>query len=153
MAGYLAEPAIFWSTLVFVAAVATAVLSLLLRKSKKPNEIVTSEWQATGKIDFHCAEAPKYDKPAAFLLRVEDRRTVESISGVEHVKIRWRNATLAEAKDVVVAYQNAIDTGAKVYQFPKQHPPTETADSEAPQPLSAPPQPPHVLQGSLKSSA
>jgi hypothetical protein len=35
-------------------------------------------------------------------LRVEDFHTVESISGVEHVEIRWRNATLAEAKSVVV---------------------------------------------------
>jgi hypothetical protein len=46
-------------------------------------------------------------------LRVEDFHTVESISGVEHVEIRWRNATLAEAKSVVVAHQNAADTGQK----------------------------------------
>jgi len=77
------------------------------------NETVTSEWQATGTIDFHCRETPKNDNPV-FVLRVEDRRTLESVSGVEHVEVRWRNATLAEAKAVVVANQNAIDTGSTI---------------------------------------
>jgi len=34
-------------------------------------------------------------------------------SGVEHVEIRWRNATLAEAKAMVVAHPKAADPGAK----------------------------------------
>ena len=85
---------------------------------------VTSEWQPTGKIDFHCAELPKDHKvPTVFVLRVEDYRTVESISGVEHVEICWRNAALAEAKAVVVVHQNAADPEAKHYQFPKLVPP------------------------------
>jgi len=91
-------------------------------KQTKLEEIVTvtSEWQPTCKIDFLCAESPKDHKlPTVFVLRVEDYRTVESISGVEHVEIRWRNATLAEAKAVVVVHQNAADPEAKHYQFPK----------------------------------
>jgi hypothetical protein len=111
---------------IIAVAAALAVLYLLWLKQKTPEEIVTvtSEWQPTGKIDFHCAELPKDHKlPTVFVLRVEDYRTVESISGVEHVEIRWRNATLAEAKAVVVAHQNAADPEAKRYQFPRLVPP------------------------------
>jgi hypothetical protein len=117
------DPTILGILLFAVSAIALVMLYLSSRKQNKPEEIVaaTSEWQPTSKIDFHCAEIPKDDKvPAAFLLRVEDYRTVESISGVEHVEIRWRNATLAEAKSVVVAHQNATDTGANGYQLPRQ---------------------------------
>ena len=108
---------------IIAVAAALAVFYLWWLKQKKPEEIVTvtSEWQPTGKIDFHCAELPKDHKlPTIFVLRVEDYRTVESISGAERVEIRWRNATLAEAKAVVVAHQNAADPGAKRYQFPRQ---------------------------------
>lgn len=41
MEGYLAEPAISWSVLAFVAAVAILVLSLLVRKDEKPSAHVT----------------------------------------------------------------------------------------------------------------
>ena len=121
------------SVLAAIAAAAGSV-ALYLWWHKKPEEIVTvtSEWQPTGKIDFHCAELPQDDKlPGAFLLRVEDYRTVESISGVEHVEIRWRNATLAEAKAVVVAHQNAADPEEKRFQFPRQiQPPIDKADKK-----------------------
>src|SRR5262245_19339835 len=111
---------------VFAAIIATAasvMFYLWWLKQKKLDEIVTvtGEWQPTGKIDFRCAELPQdHNLPTLFVLRVEDYRTVESISGVEHVEIRWRNATLAEAKAVVVAHQNAADPKAIRYEFPKQ---------------------------------
>jgi len=120
----LADPMIL-GTLLFVFAAFGAIALLMLHlasKAQKPDEIAaaTSEWQPTGKIDFHCTETPPDDKvPGTFLLRVEDCRTVESISGVEHVEIRWRNATLAEARGVVIAHQNATDTGGKGHQFPR----------------------------------
>jgi hypothetical protein len=120
MSEYLNDPKIFWTLIALVAIFATTILFLLLPKKKKSKEIVTSEWQPTGKIDFHCVDAPKDDTvPATFVLRVEDFRTVESISGVEHMEIRWRNTTLAEAKFVVVAHQNATDTRTKNYRFRK----------------------------------
>ena len=119
MSEYLG-PTTLWTLLALVAIAASAGLFLSLRKETKSNNIVTSEWQPTGKIDFHCVDTPKDDKvPATFLLRVEDFRTVESISGVEHMEICWRNATLAEAKSVVVAHQSATDTPEKNHQFPK----------------------------------
>ena len=108
---------------IIAAAAGLVMFYLWWLKQKKPEGIITatSEWQPTGKIDFHCAELPQdHNLPTHFVLRVEDYRTVESISGVEHVEIRWRNATLAEAKTVVVAHQKAADPEAKRYQFPKQ---------------------------------
>ena len=105
-----------------IAAIALLSLYILQHLKKKPEETgtATSDWQPTGKIDFHSAESPKEDSvPAAFFLRVEDYRTMESISGVEHMEIRWRNATLAEAKSVVIAHQNANHPTTKSHQLPK----------------------------------
>jgi hypothetical protein len=121
MLEYLIDPNVLWPLVVFAAIAAIAGLyASLRRKEKKSEEIITSEWQTTGKIDFYCAQTPKDDTlRAEYILRVEDFRVVESISGVEHVEIRWRKATLAEAKAVVVAYQSAADTRAKVYQIPR----------------------------------
>jgi hypothetical protein len=133
MSEYLTDPNILWPLLGFAAIAATVGMYLSLRKEKKSQDIVTSEWQSTGKIDFHRAHTPKEDTaPAEFILRVEDFRVVESISGVEHVEIRWRNATLAEAKAVVVAHQNAADTGAKLYQFPERREHKITAPNPPP---------------------
>jgi hypothetical protein len=104
------------------SAIALGMPYLSWITEKNPEEIITAtgEWQASGKIDFHCTEIPQDEKvPATFVLRVEDYRTVESISGVEHVELRWRNATLAEAKSVVVAHQKTDETGARGYQVPK----------------------------------
>jgi len=111
--------------LVIVSAIAAAglvMLYLFWRKQEQPEEsiVVTSEWQPTGKIDFYCPEIPQDDKaPAPFLLRVEEYRTVESISGVEHTEIRWRKAMLSEAKAVLVVHQNATDTRTKGQQIAK----------------------------------
>jgi hypothetical protein len=125
MSEYLSDPNIL-GVLLFVlsaiAAIALVMLYLFPLNTKKLEESVTatSDWQPTGKIDFYCAETPKDEKsPASFLLRVEDCRTVESISGVEHTEIRWRNAALAEAKSVVIAHQNATDPATKGYQIPR----------------------------------
>jgi len=104
-----------------IAASAFLSFYILPHLKKEPEEmgIATSEWQPTGKIDFHSPELPKDDNaPAALFLRVEDYRTFESISGVEHMELRWRTATLAEAKSVVVA-TNAKETTLKTYELPK----------------------------------
>jgi len=39
-----------------------------------------------------------------FSLQAEDTRIVDSVGGVEHREIRWRKATLDEARTVVVAF-------------------------------------------------
>ena len=72
---------------------------------RKPNERTKSNaatrdgWTATGRIDF---VDPL--KKGDYILHVEETRIVHSMGGVEHREIRWRGATLDEAKMVVVAY-------------------------------------------------
>ena len=72
---------------------------------RKPNERTKSDaatrdgWTATGRIDFVDPLA-KGD----YILHVEETRIVNSMGGVEHREIRWRRATLDEAKTVVVSY-------------------------------------------------
>lgn len=56
-------------------------------------------WSPTGRIDFIDSQSN-----GDFVLQVEDTRIADSVSGVEHREIRWRKATLDEAKRVIVAY-------------------------------------------------
>jgi hypothetical protein len=39
---------------------------------------------------------------------VEERRIVESVTGLENLEIRWRQATLREARIVVVQYHKYL---------------------------------------------
>jgi hypothetical protein len=56
-------------------------------------------WTPTGRVDFTNPQSI-----GNFVLQAEDTRVVDSMGGVEHREIRWRKATLDEAKTVVVAY-------------------------------------------------
>jgi hypothetical protein len=87
-----------------VLVVVIGLLSLLKPKTKRqPNTTgsVTDnkEWVLTGRIDF-------VDPRSAgeLVLQVEETRTVNNPSGVEHREIRWRKATLDEGKMVLVSY-------------------------------------------------
>lgn len=61
-------------------------------------------WSPTGRIDFTDAQSA-----GDFALHVEDTRIVPGIGGVEHREIRWRKATLDEAKAVLIAYHSQRD--------------------------------------------
>ena len=94
---WLSAAAIF---MVFVAA----ITARSLRKSKPHNKIKSNAaaqngWTATGRIDFVDPQS-KGD----FVLQVEETRIVDTMGGVEHREIRWRRATLDEAKTVLVSY-------------------------------------------------
>jgi hypothetical protein len=68
-------------------------------KPDDPTQNQQEGWTPTGRIDFtdpHSIEN--------FILQVEETRIDESLGGVEHRAIRWRRATLDEAKRVIVAY-------------------------------------------------
>ena len=56
-------------------------------------------WIATGRIDFVDQQSG-----GDFVLQVEETRVVNSSGGVERREIRWRRATLDEAKMVLVSY-------------------------------------------------
>jgi hypothetical protein len=70
-------------------------------KSKSYDAIQDNQdgWTPTGRIDFLNSRSI-----GNFVLQAEDTRIVDSMGGVEHREIRWRKATLDEAKTVVVAY-------------------------------------------------
>ena len=101
--------AIFQQWYWFVAAAAVLVVvvgvfALLKPKSKVQFEKVnfvgdSKDWIWTGRIDLN---DPK--SAGDFVLRVEETRVVNSPVGVEHREIRWRGATLDEAKTVMVSY-------------------------------------------------
>ena len=84
--------------------VVVGVFALLKPKSKSPLEKAnfvadSKDWIWTGRIDL---TDPK--SAGDFVLRVEETRVVNSPVGVEHREIRWRKATLDEAKTVMVSY-------------------------------------------------
>jgi hypothetical protein len=49
------------------------------------------------------------DVPAAFYLQAEDIRLLISFSGIERKEIRWRKATLNEAKRVVNIFHRQME--------------------------------------------
>ena len=68
----------------------------------KPDDPIQNQqdgWSPTGRIDFLDRQSN-----GDFVLQVEDTRIADSVGGVEHRELRWRKATLDEAKKVIVAY-------------------------------------------------
>jgi hypothetical protein len=61
------------------------------------------DWIRTGNIDFH-ALALESASPQPLRLRVEEKRIIESAAGQDIVELRWRLATLAEGKELVVCW-------------------------------------------------
>lgn len=69
---------------------------------------VPSEWRPSGKIDFTCPKFPKdLQQSAPFVLRIEEYCVFQSHAGTKHVAVRWRDASLAEARQVA-ARHNAV---------------------------------------------
>ena len=91
----------FWFSSAGVLLVLVWVTASKFYKSK-PSEVIQDQqegWTPTGRIDFLNPQSI-----GNFILQAGDTRIVESLGGVEHREIRWRKATLDEAKTVVVAY-------------------------------------------------
>jgi hypothetical protein len=118
-----------WNTMInpwlwlAAAGVFIAVLGLLLaynaRRTRIRETIPAQQdgWAATGRIDFTGPTDADPDSIGNFLLQAEDTRVVKSVGGVDHREIRWRKATLNEAKKVVLAYhaqRNLATTAALV---------------------------------------
>jgi hypothetical protein len=91
----------FWFGAAGILVVLVWVAATKFRNSK-PSEAIPDQqdgWTPTGRIDFLNPQSM-----GNFILQAEDTRIIESLGGVEHREIRWRKATLDEAKTVVVAY-------------------------------------------------
>jgi hypothetical protein len=92
-----------------------ALLGLLMayntRRSKSQEAVRAQQdgWTATGRIDFSGPIDADPNSIGIFLLQAEDTRIVNSVGGVDHREIRWRKATLNEAKKVVLAYHAQLN--------------------------------------------
>jgi hypothetical protein len=96
-----------WLWIGAAAVLVIFVVALAARSLRKPkqhdktkfNSADQNGWLPTGRIDFVDPQSI-----GDFILQVEETRIVDSVSGVERREIRWRRATLDEAKTVLVAY-------------------------------------------------
>lgn len=79
------------------------------KKEQKPaalghiDGVVKQDWARTGNIDFH-AVALESASPQPLTLRVEEKKITENAMGQDIIELRWRLATLEEAKEVVVCW-------------------------------------------------
>jgi len=67
--------------------------------------VLKQDWMRTGNIDFHAA-ALESASPQPLTLRVEEKRITENAMGQDVVELRWRLATLDEAKELVVCWNS-----------------------------------------------
>ena len=65
--------------------------------------VLKQEWTRTGNIDFHARDLED-SLPQQMILRVEEKQVIENIMGQDVARLRWRLATLEEAKEVVVCW-------------------------------------------------
>ena len=87
------------AAVVFIVAVGSFIA--LKPKPKRQPETPADKmgWTLTGRIDLADPQSV-----GALVLEVEETRISVSPSGVEHREIRWRRATLSEAKMVLESY-------------------------------------------------
>jgi hypothetical protein len=95
----------------FIAAVVAAgigVLWLVASRRGRPKSptledltAIVKDWAPSGKIDFSFPDETNATEPAIFALRIEEIRLRQSVSGARLAEVRWRNATMQEAKRVV----------------------------------------------------
>jgi len=105
-----------WSMVAIIGVVVGGVVMMfgIRKKEQKPaafghvDGIVKQDWTRTGNIDFHAA-ALESTSPQPLTLRVEEKKITENAMGQDVVELRWRLATLEEAKEVVVCW-NARQT-------------------------------------------
>jgi hypothetical protein len=72
------------------------------------NGTLKLDWTRTGRIDFYVQEIESAS-PQWLVLRVEEQKITENPMGQDMVQLRWRLATLDEAKELVI-YWNGTKT-------------------------------------------
>jgi hypothetical protein len=86
-------------------------------KTQPSPGVIKRNWVTTGRIDFATlldANAADADEPSEFKLLVEERRVVESVTGLENLEIQWRLATLKEAKAVISQYHRYLSENSLI---------------------------------------
>jgi hypothetical protein len=107
---YLGTP-FAWSVFAVIAiAVAAAMITYAIRKKDETvpsfgevSGTLKQDWTRAGKIDFHVA-ALESTSPQQLILRVGEKRIIENSMGEDVIQLRWRFATMEEAKEVVVCW-------------------------------------------------
>jgi hypothetical protein len=88
------------------------LLGIIVHRTRRPTadagQAQEDGWVPTGRIDFQGSTDSDPNVVGNFLLQAEETRTVHSIGGIDHHEIRWRRATLNEAKKVVLAYHSEL---------------------------------------------
>ncbi len=87
------------------------------RKTSPYQSVVKRDWLPTGRIDFAThikADAKGSEQPSEFKLLVEESRIVESVAGNENLEIKWRFATLKEAKALVTQHHRYLSENSLV---------------------------------------
>jgi hypothetical protein len=105
---------VLWTVLTIAGVIAGVLIMVfgLRKREQVPTEfdsvdgILKQDWSRTGNVDFHVS-APGSTSPQLLVLRVEERKTIENALGQDVVQLRWRLATLEEAKEVVVCWNRA----------------------------------------------
>ena len=98
-----------WSVVAIVGVVVGGLIMIFgFRKKEQKSAssgdidgVVKQDWTRSGNIDFHAA-ALESTSPQLLVLRVEDKKVTENAMGQDIAQLRWRLATLEEAKEVVV---------------------------------------------------
>jgi hypothetical protein len=123
----------FWIGLAILLIIAVVGYLVTRRAGTAPLPVehggkVIHDWMPTGRIDFAgpSMDASAADTPASFYLQAEDVRFLISFSGIERKELRWRRATLNEAKKVVNIFHRHLD---KKVDLPTEHANTAAAPS------------------------
>ena len=111
-----AASAVFWIVLVTILLIAVAGYVLRRRRVElfpapaTDNSKIIQDWLPTGRIDFTgpSLDPSAADTPASFYLQAEEMRLLISMSGIERREIRWRKATLNEAKRIVSVFHRQL---------------------------------------------
>jgi hypothetical protein len=150
---------LFWLGLAVVLIIAVIGYWLARRSAATPSAIgehgrVVYDWIPTGRIDFAgpSMDSGAADTPASFYLQAEDIRMLIGLSGIERKEIRWRKATLNEAKRVVNVFHRQLgnDPDRMVEAAPPSAP-TEVAEGSLPPGIAGAARP-HLVK-SEKTSA
>jgi hypothetical protein len=99
-----------WSVVPIVGVVIGGLMIFGFRKKEQKSTlfgdidgVLKQDWTRTNNIDFHAA-ALESTSPQLLVLRVEEKKITENAMGQDIVQLRWRLATLEEAKEVVVCW-------------------------------------------------
>jgi hypothetical protein len=107
---------------ILLAALAVTFLPRLLQAASpeqtQDQGVIKRDWSTTGRVNFALpATVPDVDTPVSLMLEVEETRVVESVTGGEMLSVRWRRATLTEAKQVMGTYWDCYEKYPELIQL------------------------------------